>query len=397
MNAFVMKIAARYVRFTLTLWAFAVFCDLIIFKLYGQTSLRFLIICVFFSTVVVSGLMNQSRWVDLWRRNSRNVRHFWAGILFVLLLNLLANVAAYFGTSRFFGHTDDLFSSMSTMEVLVLLLVIYTFSLATVFDPSTLLERQKMRPARQLFGTIGIFIWLFIFFPLFVYSRLLGYAFLEISFLSWFFLKNGFLKFSVRRTVRMRMLMASVATLAVLMTITYRIEVRKPFGDHGLLGFIGPKQAWAFSDLEKIERPSEWVQWVKHSKLLTTEDLIASLEKLQQICPAQASDSPATIECLEAQADYSSVAIPSERTGGETTEEQIHQLLASPLEYAKLTGLMFARGLSGFSPDLRTKIEAIGGSSGNLSPVAQVTLETYSSTTRDQVRIIIRDSFKNKK
>ncbi len=395
MNIFLVKVAARYVRLTATLWAIAVFCDLIISKLYGPETPRTLtsIICVLFSTMLASGLMNQSRWVDLWRRNSRNVRHFWAVIGFVLLLNLLANVGAYFLTTRFLGRTDELFSAMSNTEIFVILLVVYTFSLATVFDPRMLLERQKMRPARQLFGMMGVFIWLFIFFPLFVYSRLLGYTFLEISLLSWFFLKNGFLKFSVGRALRTRMLLASLAVLLVLTTTVYQIEVRKPKRAFGLLGFLGPKQEWLFKNLETIERPSEWVHWVKNSNNLSTEELIASLAKLQEICPAQPSDSPAIIQCLEARTDYSSTMIPNERTGGETTEDQIHQLLASPLEYSKLTGLILARGLSGFSSDLKRKIENIGNTPGNLSPVAQVTLETHSSTSRDRVRIIIRDSF----
>ncbi len=395
MNTFVVKIAARYVRLTVTLWAIAVFCDLIVSKLYGSDTPRILtsVICVLFSTLLASGLMNQSRWVDLWRRKSRNVRNFWAVIAFVLLLNLLANVGAYFLTTRFLGRTDELFSAMSAVEVLVVLILVYTFSLISVFDPRMLLERQKMRPARQLFGMMGVFIWLFIFFPLFVYSRLLGYSFLEVSLLCWFFLKNGFLKFSVRRVVRTRMLLVSLAVLLLLTTTVYQIEVRKPDHAFGLLGFLVPKKEWLFTNLETIDRPSEWVNWVKHSKNLSTEELIASLAKLQEICPAQPSDSPSIIQCLEARADYSNSMIPNERTGGETTEDQIHQLLASPLEYSQLTGLMLARGLSGFSSELKRKIENIGNTPGNLSPVAQVTMETHSATSRNRVRIIIRDSF----
>lgn len=146
---------------------------------------------------------------------------------------------------------------------------------------------------------------------------------------------------------------------------------------------VVPKNTWAFSDIEKVKTIEDWVYWQNKSQsldALTPEEIIASYDRLQMLCPPRARDNTLAVDCVgeERLTDYQYTGLKVR------SDEEVLQLLSAPTEYAQMVGIFYARRLpKPLSRDLILAIEYIAEREGNIQGLAKNTMsESYSKEYR---------------
>lgn len=391
MRQFLYDITIRYTRWTILTWTILFLFDVLLSKFAGFSFNFFGTILgfglgIFMSTI----LMNQTQWPLFWRRTSETIQQFWLGIFAVLLFNLILNGMSYliFQTFRGPSANADIFQS-TPLDILWIVIIAFTLGPLMLFDQKALQAKNTLKPARQFLLLLGVYAWMISVVPLFVYSRLLGYTFIEISLVATFLLNNIFILGSIRRQIRIRALAITTTVILFLMVFCYKLEITKSPEPSIFLGKIGPKKIWSFSDLEKVDKPSVWVAWVNTWLSTATdinpEHLNQALVKLESICLSQPTDYPAVIECSEKNVDAIDTIIY-----GKADETIILARLKSANLFVKLLGVLSARQLEYFSPEIEGQLKEISKSAGRLSMVAEKTLVDHKKDNKIGLRIYVR-------
>lgn len=137
---------------------------------------------------------------------------------------------------------------------------------------------------------------------------------------------------------------------------------------------VVPKATWKFTDIENVKSIEDWVYWqnkLKTLDVMTTEQIIASYDKLHMYCPPRARDNTMEVECVgeENLRDYQFTGFKNR------TEEDVLKLLSASTEYSQMMGLLYARKLpKPLSRDMIVAVEYIADKEGNLQGLAKNTL-----------------------
>lgn len=389
MKHFLFTIANKYARWTLSVWTILFLFEVLISKYAGVDSNLFGTLIGFGVAVFVSAtILNQTQWPILWRRTSETIRQFWTGIFAILLMNLVLNGLCWFSFKSYKGAAASLFET-TPLDICWSIILAFTFSLVMLFNQKVMMANNAIKPVRQVLLLAGFYIWLIAIVPLLVYSRLLAYAFAELSLIAIFLFNNPFVLSSITFRTRMRNLCFATAGILVLVGLSYELEILKSSEPSTFLGKIGPTKPWFYSNLEKIDKPSVWINWKNNWYSTTTdrkpEQMDQALTKLESICPVLPTDSPAVIECTEKNAETVSTVVY-----GKTEEPVILARLNSSSLYVKLLGVLSARQLEQFSPEIKGKLEEITQSVGRLSSVAEMTLANHNKDNQVGLRIVVR-------
>lgn len=388
MKNFLFKIANKYARWSLSIWTLFFVFEVLVTKYLKFDLNVFGSLLGFGMALFISSMsMNQTQWTILWRRTSETIRQFWAGIFAILVFNLVLNGICWLAFRLYKGNVANLYETTSLDNCWVIILA-FTFSLLMLFNQKAMIANNALKPARQILLMVGIYAWLIIIFPLLVYSRLLAYSFAELSLIAIFLFNNQFILTSISLRTRIRNFCFATVSIVVLMGLSYKLEIEKSAPSE-FLGKIGPAKPWFYSDLEKTEKPSAWIEWKRNWFSTTTdinpEQMDLALTKLEAICPALPTDSPAEIECTEKNIETTSTVIH-----GKTEDSVILARLNSSSLYAKLLGVLSARQLEQLSPEIKGKLVEISQTNGRLSLVAEKTLANHNKDNRTGLRIIVR-------
>lgn len=376
MKYFLAKIILRYLAFNGLSWSFLLAYDLISSNYFGDdvgisSSFFGLIAPVFFSV----SIMNGTRWPLIWRRTSENIKQFWIGISAVLIFNMACNWLFYFFvSSALFPKGAYSLASLSTkIDSIWMLIILYLVSLVLLFDNKALTINTSLKPIRQLFRFLGIYALIIVLVALGAYSRLIGYFAGTVFLASLFLFRNSFVLSSLQFKTRLQALTLSIVGITILAGLSYGVAISNPPGSFTLLGLAGPQKAWKYSDLEKIDKTSSLINWLQDSisakHKLSEEEKVAVLTKLETLCPATSTDSPAIIECHEKDAQYDSIAMSVH-----SDEKIILQNLDSKNIYLRLYGILAAREMDALPAGIKGAIEKISATPSRLSVVAENSL-----------------------
>ncbi len=392
MKYFLFKIATRYASYVLGTWAILFLLDILISKLISSPINLFASLIGFIVAAVFSvTAMNMSRWPLYWRRVSENVSLFWLGILAISFFNIAINGACYYLILWVFPAKDvsSFAFAGEKLDIVWIVILTYLYSLVSLFDQKAMLANNALKPGKQILIFLGIYSVMLVFFGLVVYSRLLGYGFVAFALLTLLMLRNNFVISSLQRRLRFQILAIFFGLTIVMSVVSYIIGVASTAGYSNFLGRLGPKNVWNYSDLGKVEKPSEWIKWWNDANRtdhkLTNEEKIAALEKLELICPVVPTDSPARIDCREKDIESKDVIIY-----GSADEGSILVQLESSHMYVRLLGILSARNLKEISVGLKNALEQISNKPGRLGPVAENTL-ARSRKESAGLRIFVRE------
>lgn len=389
MKHFLFNIASKYARWTFSAWTILFLFEVLVSK-YADVHFNLFGTLMGFGLVVFisATTMNQTQWPILWRRTSETIRQFWAGIFAILIFNLVLNGLCWFIFKTYKGTATNLFET-TPLDICWAIILTFTFSLVMLFNQKVMMANNALKPMRQVLLLAGFYVWLIIIVPLLIYSRLLTYAFAELSLIAVFLFNNQFILGSIIFRTRIRNFCFATVGIFVLMGLSYKLEILKSSEPSTFLGKIGPTKPWFYSDLEKIDKPSVWIDWKKNWYSTATdrkpEQMDQALTKLESICPVLPTDSPAVVECTEKNAETVSTVIY-----GKTEESVILARLNSSSLYVKLLGVLSARQLKQLSPAVKGKLEEITQSVGRLSSVAEMTLANHKKNNQAGLRIVVK-------
>ena len=204
---------------------------------------------------------------------------------------------------------------------------------------------------------------------------MLGYAFFEAALISIFLLTNNLVLNSLPRAVLKKSLCVGLGAVVLLVLVSQPFDIKKfqlsPSLQSELQGYFNIEKKWNFGDLEKVETPSQWAAWLNSAAVLSPEQLLKALDKLEAICPAIPTDIPAYITCYEKDPTERAAII---KISTSSSEADILIQLKSPNMYMRLVGLFAARHLEKFSSELTAVLQKIYQTPGRLSSVAEKTL-----------------------
>lgn len=386
MNFFIVDVLKRYARNTVLMWTVLILIDVLSRHYLKEKGFLFgSVVSIGLVSLLSSTMMAQSRWLAFWRRTSESIRQFWTMIALVLFLNLILNYVCYFVSYKISGGGDLVFESYkpTSADLFWITLILISMNFATLVDYKLVQLNLTMRPAIQGIMFIGIYAWILLLFYIMVHTRLLGYAFVEVSLLLFFFFRNSFVLTSILPSSRNKAFIVSLCAV-VFAVLTFYLTEKKKGDPSDLLGSLGPKKVWNFSEsgFATVKSPNGLVEYFNNSKKLTSSQLLQVVAKLETLCPRGNSDYPAVIECFEKETIEDDACICAD-----LKESELFQFLDSELEYAKLVGLLQARGLDVFSEELKQKIENISKIPGNLSPIALKTLAEHGKGKRKNARV----------
>lgn len=389
MKHFLFYIASKYARWSLSLWTILFLFEVLVSKYAGVESNLFGTLFGFGMVVFISAMtMNQTQWPILWRRTSETIRQFWAGIFAILIFNLVLNGLCWVIFKSYKASAANLFET-TPLDICWSIILAFTFSLVMLFNQKVMMANNALKPVRQVLLLSGFYIWLIAIVPLLVYSRLLAYALAELSLIAIFLFNNQFILGSIIFRTRIRNFCFATVGIFVLIGLSYQLEILKSSAPSDFLGKIGQKKPWFYSDLEKIDKPSVWIDWKNNWYSTATdrkpEEMDQALTRLESICPVLPTDSPAAIECSEKNAETESTTIY-----GKTEEPVILARLNSSSLYVKLLGVLSARQLEQLSPEIKGKLVEISQSNGRLSLVAEKTLANHNKDNQVGLRIVVR-------
>lgn len=393
MKIFIFDILKRYSRITILMWGVLFLVDALGRHFFKEEGVFFgSIFSIGIVSFLSSTVMAQSRWLVFWRRTSESIRQYWVTVSLILLFNLMLNYMCYLILFKVAGGGDFLLDDFNPTkaDVLWLTLILISCNFTMLIDYKVVQTNLTIRPALQGVLFVGIYLWIILFFFVLFYSRLLGYAFIEVSLLTYFFYRNSFVLSSILPSIRNKSLIVGLCFVILAATTSYLTE---KYSDNpsDILGYFGPKKVWNFSesDFAKVDSPNALFPYLYHAKKLTSSQLLQALTKLETLCPRSSTDYPTVIDCFD--------KIPSEDDNcicSKLEESELHQFLDSDLEYAKLVGLLEARSIDIFSEKTKQKIEIISRQPGNLSPVALKTLASHGKDKKPKVRIRILEKKK---
>lgn len=109
MKNFLFKIANKYARWSLSIWTLFFVFEVLVTK-YLKIDLNvFGSLLGFGMALFISSMsMNQTQWTILWRRTSETIRQFWAGILAILVFNLVLNGICWLAFRLYKGNVANL-------------------------------------------------------------------------------------------------------------------------------------------------------------------------------------------------------------------------------------------------------------------------------------------------
>jgi hypothetical protein len=382
MKQFLFNIFKRYGQWIFICWTILFLLDFLIISVEKARVLTsmygFLLL-----GLVVTNSMDNTRWVFYWRRIAPSIKDFWFGVSAVQLFSVLLNGVIYLTISKFYA-TESIFFEPTVIDIFWIFLISFSQSLAIMSDIKSFLTDNSLKPARQLFVLLIVYIWLIIIFQIFSFSRILGYLITEISILCWLLMRNIFVVGSIHKKLRYKALVYSVLASAGLSIGSYVLALNDFSGSKKILGALEPQKNIQFSEINVVDNPSSWVRWYKQVKLIDEKQSITALAKLEELCPPQPTDTPTIIECFEKNPIEKGVSLREVYSIADAS--QVYQLLQDPHVYSKLLGLIAARGLDELSPEIRDAISTIASSGGRLAPVAELTL---ASRNKDQKRRIL--------
>ena len=390
MRHFFLNIFRRYSQWIFSTWMILLLLDFLLSRFAGQqvsalTSIIGFMLCAFVGTIS----MNSTRWVVYWRRTASSIKEFWLGIFAVQIFSLGLNGAIFFIISRFYGAEEvegGLFQ-LTPFDLTWALILAISFSVAVMNDTKAMLANNSLRPSRQIFMLLGIYIWMLVVCPLFLYSHMLGYLVIEISILFWFLIGNTFVLGSIRKAVSRKILAVGIIGSLALSIISYAVALKGLPGSERFLGGLGPHKKAQFSELSSIDTPSLWIRWRNQVGTLDTEQTIIALSKLEDICPPQPTDTPTVIQCFEKKPTEEGASLDDSFNSVDASKAI--RLLRDAHVYTKLVGLINARGLDELSPDIKEAISALTISGGRLAPVAELTLASHKKGQKRRIRIVI--------
>jgi hypothetical protein len=360
-----------------------------------QIAIFYLQIGLLTSIFATTVSMNLSRWHIFWRRTASTIKEFWLGIFAVQLFNLGFNGIIFFTIAKYYSSiesTNDSLFPFTFFDLIWIFLITFSFSITCIYDIKVMQTKTSLRPFRQIFLMLGLFIWIPIVAVLFVYSPLLSYLTIEISILFFFIKKNHFIFDSIQKTVRHQLLIVGTLGILGLWISSYLLALKElPDSDsQKLLGHLGPQKKVEFLDLNSIDKPSLWLDWRKQAGKLNAEQTILALAKLEDLCPPQPTDTPIIIECFEKNlTDHSMTYYYSFKDVDIYNTSDVIQLLRDPHIYSKLFGLIAARNLDEFTPDITDAISELAGTGGRLAPVAELTLSSHKKDQQCCIKIFI--------
>lgn len=386
MNHFYFQIAKRYAALSLTVWTIFIVLDFLLGKLSNDGTVLMTSLVGFLIAVTLTSLTGNSwRWVQFWRRSSQSIRQFWFFVFAIHLFSLGFNGALFYLATKLFSGSELISANLtpSASDVIWVAVLAFSVSLLMTVDVRTMAANSSLKPTRQLLNVLGLYVLILIFLPLFAYSRLLAYAFAELSILIVFLLQNSLVLTSIRRPVRICSMGVGAGFVLLLSMFSVLIEYKGPTHTSAFLGKIGPQRKWLFADIESLVRPSDWISWFSSAQQLNSAQMVQALLKLESLCPPGPTDAPTLIECHEKMPSQQNLTV----TSGDIN---FLEYLESPSEYVKLVGLLKARELAEFPPELKEKIEKLSRSPGRLSPVAEMTSAQHAKGRSSKLRIVVR-------
>lgn len=386
MKFFIFDVLKRYSLITVLMWTILVLVDALGRHYLKEDGIFFgSIFSVWLVSFLSSTIMAQSRWLAFWRRTSENIRQFWTTTALILVLNLVLSFICYFVFSKLTGGKDLLLYGFKPTfaDSFWITLILISSNFAILIDYRLVQRNFTIRPAVQGVIFIGIYGWILLFFYILAHTKLLGYAFVEFSLLAYFFYRNSFLISSILPSSRNKLFIVSFCIVAFA-TLAFYVSEKQKGDPSDLLGTLGPKKIWNFSesDFANVNSPNGLVVYLQNSKKLTSNQLLQAIEKIEALCPRGNSDYPTVIDCFEKETTVDESCICTD-----LKESELLEFLDSKLEYAKLVGLLGARSLDVFSGELKQKIERISNNPGNLSPVALKTLAEHGKGKGKRVRV----------
>lgn len=383
-----LKIIFRYTQWISATWTILVLLDLLISKYIGtQHQFTASIFGFFISSAVSTAALNGTQWPIFLRRTSDSIKKFWIFSLAILLFNIAFNGVCYLLVCQFFkmiGIVDALMV-LEPIELLWASLLIYTFGLILLWDSKAVQSSSSLRPGRHFLLIGGVYLWLLLMVPIFVFSRLIGYYFAELTLLFYFLFANQFVAGSIQVRDRWKLGIVLSAALSVLLFITFQFGIRYSNGQSTLLGLLVQDKGSQFSEIESIHKPSQWIVWMKNRKDWTPDQVNQALFKLEQLCPPIATDNPLYIDCSEKNPAEKWLSI-----SGRSEESVVLERLASTSVYVRMLGLIGARGQEKFSPEVQEKIQAIFLAPGRLSTVAERTLNRDERDQKNAAGITVQ-------
>lgn len=378
MNLFILDIIKRYSRFTILFWVTLILLDVLMRHFLKQEGAFWgSVFSIGIASFTGSTMMAQTRWMMFWRRTSESIRQFWITIAVVLLFNVMLNFGCYFVSLKLAGGIDIAIQAykLSYADIFWITLILISLNFVMLMDYKIMQANQSLKPARQAVMMIGVYVWLILAAVAIAYSKLLGYAFVEVSLLAYFGYNNSFLNSSILPKVRNRILIIGVG-FVILSAATFILIEKNKNTPSSLLGKLDPQELtknWGVSDLEKVTTVPALLEYFRNYRDSNSSELMQAIQKIELLCPRETTDYPACITCWDKELSYpNGIAIGSKIEDGE-----LHRFLDSQSEYAKLIGLLGARRFDAIPPDIQKKIENISNQPGNLSPVALKTLAQH--------------------
>ncbi|HWU42609.1 MAG TPA: hypothetical protein VN132_04190, partial [Bdellovibrio sp.] len=294
MNYYLYKVSNRYIKHSFLVWSVLTLAAILFFKLQkiGEIDSEFFVLFFISSFICVDLTWKKSSLnsADFMRRMSRNIQHFWSLTLLCNVIHLIVNCIFCFLAVKLFHsvglHFEDF--QLSYQEVAWVLLII--FSLDFLFGSLTIHNSKNFFFRLMAFYfliTLLVFLWAF--------SRLLGYAVLEATLLTFFVFANFHVRRSLTPAIRKRLLGAGLGVVTILASVSYMIEWHQSQGNSILLGALGAKHV---PNIENVDTPSLWLKKFG-GRVLSGDQLKEAVGKLSELCPVHPTDRPTVVECKE--------------------------------------------------------------------------------------------------
>ena len=394
MMHFFLGIFKKYIQWILKIWIVVLLLDLLLDLLMGKPTVEKAnlvnsIACLMFCIMCGTLSMN---WIVFWRRMASSIKEFWLTLFVVQIFNFGINIAIFLLISKIYGVQEfetQLFQSTGFDSVWALIIFFSTnFVLMNINQAQ--LTQNAHNLSNRFIKIIGIYFWLIILFFVFSYSRLLGYFLAEISILLWFLHANTLVLGSIQKSVRLKIQAGGVICILAFTVSSYVFAKNGSESSQSFLGSLVSQKKTHYTDLQFVDTPSSWVRWFKQVGVLETDQKIAAIAKLEALCPPQPTDTPTTIECFEKNPTENGLSFGGRIENADSSK--VSRYLSDSHVYVKLLGLMHARGLSEFSPEIKEAISALAISGGRLSPVAELTLRSENKNQKSHIRINIVSS-----
>lgn len=397
MKYFLGKIALRYIKYSLVIWLFLILVDLLLEKVFGDKAYLFSSMFGFFGANFFSTiLMNSTRWPLFWRRASGSIFKFWSGICGILFSILSFNFVVHLLVLEIVlvkGDISKLFA-ITIFDQIWAIFLIYLFCISSIFDAKAHLANTALKPAKQFTIVLVIYAYMIILFAAMAYSRVIAYPLGSILLLGHIFLQNSFVLLSIQKKTRLKYFSLGVVATIAFSIVSYEMEMSRSLGTSSFLGKLGQEKKWNYTDIEKVNKASSWVNWWNAGILAkykySNEDKLNALEKLESLCPPIPNDHPSVVLCFENDISDSQLEAV---VYGEPDEKIVLSQIASSRHYIKLLGLLSARQIKDLSSELKTKLKEISDTPGRLGPIAEKTL-VQERTERMGMRVVVRQKEK---